>query len=151
MDMYANIINGSETADTLVVNAGHHDLIGLDLITYIATMSDVFKIFRRLMDLRNSPKIIWIETMPTHPDGLHGGYMTNQVVEGVNDWVNFNMYNLGVEVVHAYNIVIPMTSNHKGYGVHYYHFLGPLVRKGQKVSVGGAIVSVLVHIICPKA
>ena len=149
LDVYELYKKGQRPADVLVLNAGNHDLRYLDEITYIATMSEIFQVFKYLSQLEKPPRIIWVETTPIHFNGFHGRFMTRQVTEAMNDWIDHNMKLLGVDVVHAFEIAQTMTSQHRGYGCHFYHFLGSSVKPNRQISVGGAIAMVLLQTICP--
>ena len=133
--------------DVLVSNVAHHDLREQDIIAYIAGMSDIFRMFERFKKLNNPPQIIWVETMPVAENGFHGAMMTNQAVEALNDWVDFSLKGVGVEILYAYKITITMTSQTRD-GSHFHCFLGQHIKR-QKVNVVGAAVSVMVNMMCP--
>ena len=150
-EIYHGILNGTTQVDVLVANAGAHDIGFINILLYIATMRDIIDLFQAFSRLRVPPQIIWIETTPIGNNGFHRGMATNQMMEACNDWISHHMEKVGVQVIHAFDVAIPMSSKHRGDGQHYYHDLGKNARykDTNKVNVGGAITSILVHAICP--
>ena len=149
LEVYNMLLKGTAKLDVLVVNTGAHDYGFLDTLIYIASVNEIIQVFKKLSDLRNPPKVIWVETTPVANNGFYRGSANNKAIEACNTWINHNLKKIGVEVIHAFDIAIPMTSENRGDGQHYYHFLGKNTKYAPKVNVGGAVVSVLVHAICP--
>ena len=148
-DVYKMLLKPTEKVDVIVVNTGAHDYGFLDIVIYIATMNEIIQVVQKISDLRNPPKVIWVETTPVANNGFHRGSANNKAIEACNAWINHSLENIGIEIIHAFDIAITMTSENRGDGQHYYHFLGRNTKYAPKVNVGGAVASVLVHAICP--
>ena len=149
LKVYTSFLNGKAEADVIVMNAGAHDFAFADLIAYIATMSEIFKVMTLFSQLQKPPKVIWVETTPVGNNGFHRGAAANNIIEACNTWINHKLKEIGVVVIHAFDIAITMTSKNRGDGQHYFHYLGHNVKNASQINVGGAVTSVIVHEVCP--
>ena len=134
----------------LILNSGHWSLRQLDVATYLSDMTEAFELIQTLKARNPSLHVIWIEsTALTYNEYTFRGRITF-LVAAMNDWVNFHMRKLGVDIIPAFDISLPMQVQTRD-GSHYQELLEEdVLIKKDKVSVGGAIDSVLIHTICPN-
>ena len=133
----------------VIFNAGHWSFAYTDAASYMSDFMDTFKILSSLRIKIPSIRLIWVETTAVSPNEYHFRWRTNSFMAAMNDWVNHHMNRIGVEVVHAFDISFPMRMQSKD-GSHYFELLeDDVVLHKERVSVGGAIASVLINTICP--
>ena len=134
----------------IVLNTGHWAFHHLDTSTYVSDMIGIFREIQYLKLSNPSAHIIWIESSAVSFNTYHVRGKINVVIGAMNDWVNYNMRKLGIDIVPAFDISLPMQEHTKD-GAHYLELLEEEVRSNRgKVSVGGAISSVLILKICPS-
>lgn len=132
----------------VVLNSGHWSLRQLNIMSYVSEMRELFDLIYNLRRRFPNNRFIWIEITAVAYDSWHLRWIQNPEIAAMNTWVNHNMENLGVEILHAYDISIAMESYAKD-GVHYHVLIGDdAYKNNQIVNVGGAIASVLVNMIC---
>ena len=141
----------SSKKHVIVVNTGHWDLHFLEVFSYITNMEDVFHMITEVINQPPNPRLIWIQSTPVRKNKRHAFMKTSPIIAALNDWTAFRLAALGVEIVDAYDIAIPMLDKVKDDGTHFHVAFGSNVKdlKGN-VNVSGAIVSVLFHVICNK-
>ena len=134
----------------LVFNTGHWSLCYLDVSTYISDMAEVFDVISQLKKRRNPPQLIWVEITAMPYDRYHSRVRTTATIAALNDWTNYHMRKLGVDIVPAFNISLPMNDQTRD-GIHYRELLEiDAYLDKSTVSVGGAVDSVLIRTICPQ-
>ena len=136
----------------IAFNVVHWDVHFLDVFSYITYMEEVINIIGELKRGPPYPKIIWLESTPVRRPKRQGFMKTNPVLSALNDWTTYRLRALGVEIVMAYDIALPMLHTVTQDGSHFDVALGSKVENNSTgmVNVGGAIVSVLFDIICQK-
>ena len=132
----------------LILNAGHWSLMFQDIATYMSGIVEVVTYLKTLKEKTDPPKIIWVEMVSRPYNAYHLRWRVNSVMAALNDWVNHLMRNIGVDIVPAFQITLPVRS-HTIDGSHYRELLEHNVNK-HHVSGGGAIDAVLIHSICPS-
>lgn len=131
----------------LFLNSGVWDLGFMDLISYITGMSDLFVAIRNLQGVKPNITIIWMETA-AHSYTEHVRFNINPIIEGINQWVNHHMRNIGVKIISYFDISIPMEAFTKD-GIHYHVLMDSDVSTNTSIiSVGGAILSILLRHLC---
>ena len=143
-----NTRNMSDPSQQIIVlNSGHWPFRYFDPSYYISDMMAVFDVIKDIKRMNPTPKIIWVE-ISAMPYFSHFRWRVNHFIAAMNDWINFHMKRLGVHICPAFQISHPMWSETTD-TTHYEELLenDPDHFK-DKVSVGGAIISVLVHMIC---
>lgn len=137
----------TKRARWLVISSGQHDQLHMDPIRYIAYMSEVFTLIGKIKDTQNAPNIIWIETTPSEFPSVNYRMFNKRLTHALNDWVAYNMRQLGVGVLPAFDIASANPGNTVDNLHHNNEFGSKKVKTG--VSIGGAISSVLFGMICP--
>ena len=133
----------------VILNSGHWAFACTDPASYMSEMIDTFKLLRSLMIKIPAVKFIWVESTALPHNNYHTRWNVNSFIAAMNDWINHHMDRIGVEVIPAHEISHPMRMQAKD-GIHYFELLEEdVVQNIEKVSVGGAIASVLINSICP--
>ena len=141
-------LNSSDDV-VVVMNTGHWSVRYLDVATYISDMVQSFNTISSILKMNPAPQLIWVEITAMPYNNYHFRARTTAMVAALNDWTNYHMRKLGVDIVPAFNISLPM-NEHTRDGAHYKELLeDDAYTKADQVSVGGAIDSVLIHTICP--
>ena len=139
----------SSDSPVLIFNTGHWSLRQLDIATYISDMVETFEVIRSLKQSNPAAQVIWVESSALSYNEYHFRFKVNLPVAAMNDWINHNMRQLGADIIPAFHISVTM-QNHTKDGAHYQEILEKDVfTRKDKVSVGGAIDSVLIRTICP--
>ena len=138
----------NNTQTILVINNGLHHFRGMNAAVYISDMREVFSVVQDLQKQNLVRQIIWVETAAVTVNGFHQRFAKNPTIAAMNDWTNHNMRTLGVDIVPAYQISLPMHDQASD-GRHYCEdFRRKCKGKHGRVNVGGAIISVLIEKIC---
>ena len=133
----------------VILNAGHWSFVYTDAASYMSDMMETFEIISSLRVKIPTAKFIWMETTSIPHNEFHGRRRVNNFIVALNEWVNYHMNRIGVEVVPAFDISHHMR-DHSMDGCHYFDFLEQdAVLYKDKISVAGAIISVLINTICP--
>ena len=133
----------------VILNAGQRSFAYTDAASYMSDMMETFEILSSLTVKIPTAKFIWVETSAFPHKIFHSRWRVNNFMAAMNEWVNYHMNRIGVEVVPAFDISHHMRDHSKD-GCHYFDFLEQdVVLYKEKVSVGGAIISVLINTICP--
>ena len=141
-------VNNTQTI--LVINNGLHYFRGMNAAVYISDMREVFRVVQDLQKQNLLRQIIWVETAAVSMNGFHLRFAKNPTIAAMNDWTNHNMRTLGVDIVPAYQISLPM-HDQAADGRHYCDdFRQKCQGKHGRVNVGGAILSVLIEKICTQ-
>ena len=137
----------AQNTSVLVFNIGQWNLQYLDYATYVSDMMEVFSTIQSLQRAYPQVQFVWVETEAVNFNKERLRFKTNFAMSAMNDWVNYNMRKLELKVIPAFDITILMQT-YTTDGCHYLDLLQQDVNKN-RVSVGGAIDSVLFHKICP--
>ena len=133
----------------VIFNSGHWPVVYTDAASYMSEMMDIFELLRSLKIIIPAVKFIWVETTALPHNNYHTRWRANNLIAAMNDWINHHMERIGVEIIPAYDISHPMRMQSRD-GCHYFELLEEdVVQNSEKVSVGGAIASVLINSICP--
>ena len=133
-----------------ILNSGHWSLLFQDIATYMSGIVEVVNYLKTLKEKTDPPKIIWVEIQARPYNEYHLRWRTNSVIAALNDWVNHQMRNIGVDIVPAFQITLPVRS-HTIDGSHYHELLEhDVIVNKHRVSGGGAMDAVLIHSICPS-
>ena len=132
----------------VILNAGHWSFAYTDAASYMSDMMETFRLLSSLRAKIPTAKLIWVETTAIPHNEFHARWRVNNFMAAMNEWVNYHMNRIGVDVVHAFDISHAMRMQSKD-GCHYFELLEQdVVLYKEKVSVGGAIASVLINTIC---
>ena len=132
----------------VILNSGHWPYAYTDAASYMSEMMDTFELLSSLMIIIPEVKFIWVETTSLPYNNYHSRWRVTAFIAAMNDWINHHMERIGVEVIPAYEISHPMRMQTRD-GIHYFELLEEDVfQNNEKVSVGGAIASVLINSIC---
>ena len=81
-------------------------------------------------------------------DKTHLRYATNAIIGGMNGWINHHLSNLGVNIIHYFDLSLPMEPFTKD-GIHYQYYMEEEVRKHKGIpSVGGLLLTLMLNHIC---
>ena len=138
----------TNTETILVINNGLHYFKRLNAAAYISDMREVFGILQGFQEQNVLRQIIWVETTAVSINEFHMRFAKNPTTAAMNDWTNHNMKTIGVDIVPAYQISLPMHDQASD-GRHYCEDFRPMCQgRHGRVNVGGAILSVLIEKIC---
>lgn len=140
------MVDKGKIIDWLILNTGHHDQATGDPIRHVAYMYEAFNLIKRLKMMVGGPKILWIEATPTENRISTRGMLNNLLTRAWNDWIGHELSKIDVSVVRAFE----MASSFPGQttdGIHHRTEFGHSKITGG-LSIGGAIISVLLGMIC---
>ena len=133
----------------VVLNSGHWPVVFTDAASYMSEMMNTFDLLSSLKIIIPEVKFIWVETPANPHNRIHARWRANNFIAAMNDWINHHMDRIGVEVIPAYEISHPMRMQTRDVCHYFELFDEDVVQNSEKVSVGGAIASVLINSICP--
>ena len=133
--------------DVIVLGSGDWSLRFQDISTYLSDMKKVFQLIESLRAIAPSLQFIWVNILPYN--FYYRKWMNNLVFVALNDWANHFMTQLGVDIIPAFDIAIPMTEHTKDF-LHYFNDVEKdVITYKERASVGGVISSILINYICP--
>lgn len=132
---------------TLLLNSGAWDFSFLDLSSYITGMTYLFKVLRELKSSKPNINIIWFECVAFPYSTSIRRFRINSLIDGANQWVNKYMNELGVKIVHSYDISIPMEAFTQD-DSHYYTLMGHEAKNKSVVNVGGVVTYLALRHMC---
>ena len=133
--------------DVIVLGSGSWSLVNQDISTYLSDMKKVFQLIKSLKAKAPLLHFIWIDILPYNHN--HIKWMHNLIIVAMNDWVNHFMTQLGVDIIPAFDIAFPMSSQTRDFAHYFNDIEKDVIIHKERASVGGVIASILINHICP--
>lgn len=137
--------NSSQRVDSIVISTGHHDLLHLGPIYYIAYFEEIFNLISLIQNLKDPPKVLWQEITPIEKDKFPAVTVNNRLIIAFNTWTGHKMQKLGVGIVPAFDMAWAMPGYTKD-GLH--HNYATKTNNATIGHIGGAMVAVLMSMLC---